>query len=114
MKKIIFCNLILLLSSCNENTNTVNNTEPSLTPSSESQSSNQNTKTKGEPVKKSDAELAIETANSLIKVTKDVVRQKQIRDSIYFANRKSYYAYQIGLSMHKKDAVELYKKLTEA
>ncbi|HWY12717.1 MAG TPA: hypothetical protein VN026_15395 [Bacteroidia bacterium] len=108
-KAIVVLFTISLLTECtNENKTEVVNNPASGTV----MDSSVNNKNEGRP--KSDAEVILDAANIAVNATKDIIRQNQIKDSINLAHKEKYFAFKIGLKQHKKDAIEMYKKLIGA
>ncbi|MGZ3894683.1 MAG: hypothetical protein ACXVPN_15420 [Bacteroidia bacterium] len=63
---------------------------------------------------KSDGEVALEAFQTSVELTKDLIENKRVNDSIKQSHKDKMYAYQIGVEKTDKDAVfDTYKKLMD-
>lgn len=63
---------------------------------------------------KTDAEVILQGAELILNTTTDLLRKKAIKDSMREVYREKCYAYQLGMELKKQDALDLYKRLTDA
>jgi hypothetical protein len=60
---------------------------------------------------KTDAEVVLAGAEMLLNTTADLVRKRQIKDSINMVYRERFYAFQIGMEQDRNEAFDSYKRL---
>lgn len=69
------------------------------------------TETEVPPATKTEAEVYLEAAEIAVDMTSQAIENKRARDSAFAANRRNFWAYQIGTPKNRDAAWELYQKI---